>query len=162
MEDMIIHCNKGVGDVFFGMSPNEVKKRIGIAESEETVGDGERIREQRGGISYYYENKKLMCITSPLEPQCFWFILDGKKLPYSLVSAVKFLKTKSTVYVSVPEKEEYIFLDLGIVLYPFVAYDMEAGIKVTNHYTHISICNQTISKRYYSLFVRDKCNSIEI
>lgn len=156
MRDLIVHCNHGVGGALFGMSPNEVEKCMGRAEERETRRGGATIAisELRDGISYYYEDNKLVCITGPIEPPRF--ILDGERMPYTLISAVEFLKSKSKYTMYVENIVGYIFLDLGIVLYPFVFHDMPAGIKVTNHCIRISFCNQTILKRYYNLFLSER------
>lgn len=154
-----IKSHRGINDVTFGMSPEEVEERMGKANKISEViaatddgefGDCNRRKEVRGKTSYIYENNELICISGELSAS---FSLHGGEIPYSMLESIRFLKSKSKINMRFVGIMSYVFADLGIVLYPFTTIDIEAGTRFTETSQRLAVCNKSVLKRYFNNFV---------
>lgn len=164
MKELSVNCCKGVNDIFFGMSSEEVAELAGAAEkSTNYTGintEDCKCTEVRGKISYFYEKGELACISGELSTP---FILDGEKIPFTLFEAIRFLKGKSHINMRFADIMSYIFADLGIVIYPYTTIDIEAGIKSTMTTQRLALCNKEVLRRYFHTFTAaDKQNVNEL
>lgn len=156
MRKFTINSHKGIDDILFGMSPEEVGAHLGPAEKKEKTIKGEKSfidLEIREGISYSYENNKLVCVSGSISPPRF--TLDNKTLPFTIFEIEHFLKNKSKANMRFPNLMGYIYADLGIVLYPHVTQDIRAGIKTSCTQMYLAVCNYDILLRYYQLFMNE-------
>lgn len=154
MNELTINCLKGVNNVLFGMSSEDVEKRMGVAEKSTNftgigVEDCKRT-EIRGKVNYFYENDKLICVSGELSAP---FSLGGERIPFTLFEAIRFLKGKSYLNMRFADILSYIFVDLGIVIYPYTVSDIEAGVKSTTATQRLALCNKEVLKRYFNTFV---------
>lgn len=152
MKEYIVNSQKGINDIFFGMTLSEVKGRIDATKCQKTLSECVLLLEDQNDMKFLFENDKLVCIISLIFPSTpRRIILGGDKIPYDLMGAVKFLKDKSKRFIRFSHSLLYVFADFGIVLYPLEIHDIPAGMKSIENNQQLAICNTEITKRYYKL-----------
>ena len=151
MKKYQIKCNEGIDDILFGMSPEEVRGRIEYdGKHVFEKNEDEIIYDEFGDIRFHYKQNELICISSDISVSRF--IFDGEDIPYTLFSILRFLKEKSQLYLRFPGMTGYLFVDLGLVIYPVVIHDFDAGTETFSTKYRLAICNKMVLYRYYICF----------
>lgn len=148
---------KGVNDVAFGMSADDVISLLGKAERTTTatsISDETEIpkrTEIRNGVTYFYENEKLVCVSGDLVSP---FYIGNERIPFTFLEALRFLKSKSELNFRFTQNTSYVFVDLGIVMYPYEIKDIEAGIPTITKKYRIAVCNLKVLYRFAHYFLK--------
>lgn len=155
-KELRINCFRGLDDIVFGMSPDEVIAQLGKAELStaytaiNNVIAMPRQTEIRNKVKYFYEDDKLVCITGDLSCP---FYLGENRIPFTFFEALRFLKSKSKLNFRFSNNTSYVFVDLGLVIYPYETIDIEAGTPTKSTKHRLSVCNMEVLKRYTQYFV---------
>lgn len=157
--ELKVNYQKGVNDIVFGMSPEDVLALLGNADLTTKALGGEdtdlpiKRTEIRNKVQFLYENEELVCISGDLGAP---FFLDEDRIPYTFIEACRILKDKSKLNMRFSKSTSYVFADLGIVLHPYEISDIEAGIPITNTKFKLVICNDEVLARYSKYFIKNE------
>lgn len=154
--ELHINCLRGLNEVLFGMSPDDMIVKLGKAEEVTTataIYDKNAISKRteiRNKEKFFYEDNILVCISGDLSSP---FYLESNRIPAAFFEALQFLKSKSKLNFRFTNNTSYIFVDLGLVLYPYEIVDIEAGVPTTTKKFRLSVCNMGVIKRYTQHFL---------